>query len=61
MCQVLVAARGIFVSQPGMKPTCPTLQDGFLTTEPPRNSLIVLIVLDGPEDDWSGVVRVSLC
>ena len=58
---ICLAARGIFVSQPGVKPTCPALQDGSLTTEPLRNPLIVLIVLDGPKDDWSGVFRVSLC
>lgn len=34
-------ACGIFVPQPGVEPTCPALQRGFLTTEPPGKSLMV--------------------
>ena len=33
------AARGVFVSQPGIKPTSPALQGGFLTTGPPEKPL----------------------
>ena len=33
------AARGIFISQPGIEPTSPALQGGFLTTGPPEKPL----------------------
>ena len=48
LCGVLVAARGplacgTFIPEPGIKPTSPALEDGFLTTGPPGKSLSVLI------------------
>ena len=38
-------ACGILVPQPEIKPLSPALKDGFLTTGPPRKSLIVVIDL----------------
>ena len=34
-------ACGIFVPQPGVEPTSPALQRGFLTTEPPGSPFMV--------------------
>ena len=47
LCWVLVAARGplacgILIPEPGIKPTSPALEDGFLTTGPPGKPLSVL-------------------
>ena len=34
----LVVAHGILVARPGIKPMCPVLEGGFLTTGPPGKS-----------------------
>ena len=40
----LVVAYGILVPQPGIKPMCPALEGGFLTTGPPGKSQELLVL-----------------
>ena len=43
---LVVPACGILVPQPGMEPSSPALQGGFLTTRPPGQSLLFLLIME---------------